>query len=722
MTTLFQRASNPLWFFLDLNAKPFDDTFFMFVLSNTIPYLPLVVYHDVLGTIPWDNPIQFGPNAALPEDIFWDPSEVYRLEFRKGNTQADALIYLVDQYTVNGNSITPPSSSQIIMSDNLLTNPQFSNVNFNTTIGFTSGSSSAQLQIAPGWFLTMDNSVTGVTVSQVAFQGSNDIVNNPSYAISIASTGTGNVELIQQFNNNGGLWGSTVNGSTAVPSSLAFNVTASSTTAVTLHAEIVYSNSSNAPVDLTDSLLNNSYVEYQGGSSNLPASTNTDPASTAYTQLEMYWAAGGTVTITNVQLIQELTATFFPVNYIQLPIERQIDQEYHVNQANLISKPIPSFLTGWDFPLNPAQFNTHSVAPQAPGSNTSYYAWDQTILFQANSGSITTSQSASGALVLTATTASITQMAIIQYIPRNVVARRLLDGSLAANIAAYTSQSNGLTATVSIWYTTSTLPSLSSNNSIVATLDINGHPATTNGSWTELTRISNVGNAQFTIAQKVNEAFFDYGFNGWDILGSTNLDTVTYLAIVVGTGIITVGNSVSFLSVSLNNSNTPTRPAPQTYDQVLRECQYFYQMSYAQGTKPGTASTTANAKFATQPVQTSSAAPSLKFNAYNGDAILEYQQEMIGSPALTFYSPVTGNTAVVLYNVNTNGTVSTAVGELSISNGGNPVYKYAPFAARTLINATATNDSLIADTLVLPSAYITYHYTASARLGLEITS
>lgn len=55
----FVRGSNPVWFEVDLTANAFDDTFYLFVLANEIPYIPATVYHDDAGTIAWTNPIQF---------------------------------------------------------------------------------------------------------------------------------------------------------------------------------------------------------------------------------------------------------------------------------------------------------------------------------------------------------------------------------------------------------------------------------------------------------------------------------------------------------------------------------------------------------------------------------------------------------------------------------------------------------------------------------------
>ena len=112
MPVIGVRGVNPIWFEVDLTGHPFDDNFYLYVLQNTIPYLPATVYHDVDLSIPWTNPIEFLANGTLPIDIFFDPTMVYRLEFRQNlglspPSQADPLIYEVDNYSPGSGGVTP---------------------------------------------------------------------------------------------------------------------------------------------------------------------------------------------------------------------------------------------------------------------------------------------------------------------------------------------------------------------------------------------------------------------------------------------------------------------------------------------------------------------------------------------------------------------------------------------------------------------------------------
>ena len=101
--TAFIRGSNPIWSMVDLNGKQFDDTFYLYVLTDSIPYIPATVYQDDSGLIPWTFPIQFLGNGTLPQNIFFANNTFYRLEIRQNvgplpRSQNDPLIYLIPDY------------------------------------------------------------------------------------------------------------------------------------------------------------------------------------------------------------------------------------------------------------------------------------------------------------------------------------------------------------------------------------------------------------------------------------------------------------------------------------------------------------------------------------------------------------------------------------------------------------------------------------------------
>src|SRR5258708_21472903 len=89
---MFVRGANPIWSEFNLTGQIFDDIYYVFFLMNALPYDPQAVFKDPNGMNPWSDPIQFQPNGTLPDNIYGDPTEVYRIEFRQGPNQTFPLI------------------------------------------------------------------------------------------------------------------------------------------------------------------------------------------------------------------------------------------------------------------------------------------------------------------------------------------------------------------------------------------------------------------------------------------------------------------------------------------------------------------------------------------------------------------------------------------------------------------------------------------------------
>src|SRR5690606_17952584 len=70
----------------------------------------------------------------------------------------------------------------------------------------------------------------------------------------------------------------------------------------------------------------------------------------------------------------------------------------------------------------------------------------------------------------------------------------------------------------------------------------------------------------------------------------TDLDIsdITYFAIVVGFESLTSTNDIIVKSCSLVPGDIPTIPAPQTANEVLQDCQYYYEKSYESNVDAGT--------------------------------------------------------------------------------------------------------------------------------------
>jgi hypothetical protein len=563
---LFIRGSNPVWSFVDLTGHQFDDTFYMFVLENDIPYFPANVYHDENGAAPWTQPIQFFANGTLPIDIFFDPSHVYRLEFRHGPTQADPLIYLVEDY-VPGETEDTPITGIFLPSDNQITNSQFSLVNFTSPYVLTLSAQTLNINIAPGWELNLVGTGTA-TINQVPLNDSATTINptNAPYALELNLSGSGlNATLSQRFQQNGMLWSNKF---------VSSSITAKIIGAIqNINAQLIDSNGTVLTSVLDSVPVNGTFNEFLGFG-HIGATTNPDLPPAAYVDYILFLPQNVDIFLTSFQLASQNIGV--NLNYTEDTIDRQIDYTFHDDKPKLEFKPIKSYLIGWDFPLNPSQ-NGNTVALGAIGANKSAYVWDQTILFSTVSNTATASRNTNNNLLIT--TSAPTQVALVQYMPAEM-AYKILSNDLSVNIICQAAFSG--TATVSLWWTQSgSLPNINSgfNNSLVTGLDVDGFP-TVVGGWNELKR-DTLQHATFVPASSLDDDTASIGFSGWSALVTEALaQSATFFAIVVGTSSIPT-STIQFGSISLVPGRIPTIPAPQTVDEVLSQCQYYYETSFS---------------------------------------------------------------------------------------------------------------------------------------------
>lgn len=316
------RSFNPIWSMVDLNGHQLDDTYYLFTLQNTLPYLPQPIWQDFDQTNQWSDPIQFLANGTLPENMYWDDSLTYRLEIRQGNTQADQLIYLVENYQPNS-SQTPTPGSINEMTDNQITNPQFASLNFTGNLVINTATTT---NFAPGWSVVTTGAGT-LTLSQVTYTGSQSSPSNPSNAatgLRLINNGFSSVELIQRFNGNGALWTGAQSSSADGPG-VAFNITASSTGLSTITSMIKYNDGGQNTLLLSQDLntINTQYNE----ATIILQSTNATTPDVAWTELSILMTTNTTYEFTSIQLVGQQIAE--KIQYLQTTPERQIDETYH---------------------------------------------------------------------------------------------------------------------------------------------------------------------------------------------------------------------------------------------------------------------------------------------------------------------------------------------------------------------------------------------------------
>ncbi len=690
------RGSNPIWFEVDLTAHAFDDTFYLFVLTNVIPYIPAKVWQDPFGNVVWSNPIQFLANGTLPNNIFFDSTTAYRLEFRQGPTQADPLIYLVENYVPGSNGITPIDEASF-STDNQITNPQFALVNFATPFTLTSISTQV-INVAPGWFLNLTG--TGnVTLSQVLLN--NSIVNptNASYALRIQLSGSWtNAYLSQRFENNGILWSNTWVSSIIMA--------LSNPGLQNISASLVDSQGHTLTSILSTTPLSENFVAYPGLGQILD-SLDTDfpspsvPAAYIEYQLKFLMPNSVDITLSSIQLVSSDVPLEFL--YEQTTIERQIDQTFHYYQPQLNFKPVPSLLTAWDFSLNPAQFgNAISI------TTTPQYIWDQTICASALHTMTTSFVTTTGDFIV-APSSGLDAFYVLQYL-KDAQALKTTFSNLAVNISAYCLDNPGVVARVYLFYSSGggTIPILPTT---IGTIAASGIFTLTAANWTEIPQISGQSFSGTLPLGFTEDVFFDLGFNGWD--GRINFGSTANanFAIVVTFQIPTPIPRVVLSSISLTPGDIPTRPAPQSYDEVIRECQYYYETNADIGTNLAAGSTNGAIINNIQPGTVGS------FNAYPLFLKVRYNTRKRRPVTPTFYAvDGTINTATIFvyqagaFIIGSNA----AIGNWTLADDGQNGFAMQP------VNRTVALTPGIAGSPTIPGAeaIAAFNYIADARLGI----
>ena len=708
MANSYVRGSNPVWSFVDLTGHQFDDTFYMFVLENTIPYVPATVYHTVSGT-PWSNPIQFLANGTLPVDIFWDPDQVYRLEFRQGSTQSDPLIYLVENYSPGGSGDTPVDTTAVA-TDNQITNAQFSLISFNSPFSLTSVTDPDPIEVAPGWFLNLTGTGS-VTLERVALTSTLSNPTNAPYAlrITLSGTWTGTPYLSQRFNENGMLW-STFTQSRYVASSVTARIQGAPQN---ISAQLYDSMGTPLTTVLASTVVTDTFNEYTDHGL-MPATTNTDTPPNAWIVYRLFIPTSVDIYLSSFQLLTSNTANNF--QYIQDSIERQQDYTFHYYRDSLLRQQKECVLTGWDFGLNPWQ-----AYPVAATNLASFgYTADQTIVIQqayvagAVGNNISTAR-ASVANNYGFQVASVTannQFAIIQYIDTATIRAGWGEvfSSLVKIIAQLQNPALTLRMKMKLIYRT-TLPGAVSQTEPIASWAASGEPTFAAG-WTALTAEND---PTYLLVNGANELLFE----GFELpAASTNLMT---LGIVIYTmdSMIQSGtpDHIVFNKVSLVQNDFAIDVPSLTFDETLRRCQYYYETSF----EPGGATLT------TGPQRSSIVSACYEpQNAYfnqgaanvscfpNGFGV-QYKVIKRAAPTLEIYSGASTTVNRVLAFLNgssATGQAETNVATFYTTFGGNGVYgfSYRGTGLSTMVPPISSSTAA--------TAGILFHYIANSRLGV----
>lgn len=600
-------------------------------------------------------------------------------------------------------------SAGFTQSQNIVSNPQFSEVLFNTSLGVTiSVSGTMTTPIAPDWDIITTGTGT-VTLNQIALTDAL-APGSPAYALDITSASINSLILNQRITNSPRILENTFASGT-------FIVEARSPTVSTpITMNYVPSLGAIVPIVVGNASAGG-FTVVAGTTDVVIPQTNTNaPGSTGYVDIQLVLAVGAHIRLSCVQLVSVATAATI-ADYVQESVPRQIDHLFHYYNPQLQFKPIPSWLVGWDFPLNPAQFGA-TVASATVGNGKSRYIWDQTIVYTTvdNAVSYSRDPNTNGLKIATSSASS---FAIIQYLTASQ-AREILFNTSSVQMRGATSST--LNGTVSLWWTDdASLPDLTAGNNYSLVSSITAGVPTVGGggnygNWTQVTR--SVGkNAPFTFTATE----LDYSFNSFDF-DEDGQTTATFFAIVVTFDTMADTDILILDYISLVSGDIATRPAPQQPDEVLRECQYYYEKSW----EPSTALCPGNSINSMVFYQGSSDGGSTS-TMFQEIFSWNYKQTKISIlPVITLYSAGNANTSAVVTGViegrNTVPASRTIAGDISwasfwtVNGLGSQAASYVP----TVDNLNNVPLSLTAGTgtLSVTAAYITFHYTVDARLGL----
>ncbi|HTF30813.1 MAG TPA: hypothetical protein VK625_18290, partial [Flavitalea sp.] len=545
---------------------------------------------------------------------------------------------------------------------NQISNPQFTEVLINEGVSTTYTVSAATNQVfefAPNWDFVISGTGT-VTIQRVAITGNENVVTSPPYVLDITvSVGITACYLRQRFTYNSGLWASTDDESIFLSGTLIARNEGSGTTGL----QMLYAESSGGtPIVIIDESFDNSGYQTLSGStaSAIPLSTNTDTGEDGFIDIYLSFLPSTHVRVSSIQVVPTISdagADLIQYDPNSSNREEALMGDYFL--PRLKDKQIPSLITGWDFPLNPFQFGSSGNI-----GATGAYICDQTIAARGATGNVAFARNSITTGLQFTTAGTNDAFYILQYLT-GAQAKKIIGTRLSANVFGYKSSAgNAVTMRVYLYRGSSsaTIPTLGTT---IGTLSTSGEFTLTASNWTEISR-SGLDTAKATLNTvatnpAINDRDNDYGFSGWEITDSTQIGNTDKFAIVVTFGYADASTVITVNSVSVVPGDIPCRPALQTSGEVLIECQYYWEKSYAVGTTAGTA-TFVNANY--------SPMSSNYTNASANPSVLEIlfnTEKRSATPNLVVYNPATGTSNNVVVNAfarsgsgNTNATANVA--------------------------------------------------------------
>lgn len=218
-------------------------------------------------------------------------------------------------------SSSPPDTN-VQQSVNIISNPQFAQVLFDTVNGSTISVTGTQITpIAPDWAV-LTSGTGSFTVNQLDISATG-VPGLPAFGLEISTSGlAGFIYLVQTISNSPRLQENSFVSGTFIA-----NVSVGSASIFTM--EYLPSSPTISPITVAAATVFTGGFQTISGAAETPTpATNTDPGSTGYIQCRIKIPAGITAQISCVQMLGAISEANPPA-YIQQSTPRQIDALYH---------------------------------------------------------------------------------------------------------------------------------------------------------------------------------------------------------------------------------------------------------------------------------------------------------------------------------------------------------------------------------------------------------
>ncbi len=252
----------------------------------------------------------------------------------------------------------------------------------------------------------------------------------------------------------------------------------------------------------------------------------------------------------------------------------------------------------------------------------------------------------------------------------------------------------------------SNLPSSISPTEPIASWALGSDPVFAAG-WTA---IAPLNDPAYTLS---NGVYTEFSYDQFQL--PVNGSSAMTLGIVVYTmdrmsGTASPPDSITFDKISLVQNEFAIDTPPETYDECLRACQFYYEKSYSDTDLPGAITPTGQFTF---PMRMTSTA-----NMNLSSFTLNYKQvKRTATPTIDFYAPDTGTLSTMTLAVYKDGAV-VAPGIAPISSGTWQLGAISESAATLICQDTTTVEITASTPSVGNEPLLLGQYVIDARLGI----